>query len=211
MKTSPVPPVTKRDLKRELRPFYDCSAAEVSEVIVPPADFLAIDGRGDPNTAPAYALAVEALFSVAYTLKFAVKKSALAIDDGVMPLEGLWWADDMAAFSVDAKADWQWTMMIRQPEFVTAAMVEQAKDEVMRRKRLPRAGAFELRRFDEGACVQIQHVGPFADEGPTVARLHEHLARNGRRLAGKHHEIYLSDIRKAAPAKWRTIIRQPFA
>jgi hypothetical protein len=201
----------KHDLKRELRSCYDCPADRVTEVVVRGARFLAIDGAGDPNVSPDYAAAVEALFGVAYAIKFAVKRGPLAIDYGVMPLEGLWWADDMAAFSVERKGDWKWTMMIRQPEWVNAELVATVLAGIARRKETPRrAGELELREFDEGRCLQILHVGPFSEEGPAIARLHAEIAARGAKLAGKHHEIYLSDVRRAAPAKWRTILRQPF-
>lgn len=203
--------VAKRNLKRELKTFYECPSDEVGVVHVPAAPFLAVDGRGDPNTSLDYAAAIEALFGVAYAVKFAVKKGPRAVDFGVMPLEGLWWADDWRAFTTGAKDDWRWTMMIRQPEFVTEALVAEARAGVTRRKKSDRADAIELRFFEEGPCAQILHVGPFTAEGPTIERLHAGIAAAGGRRTGKHHEIYLSDIRRAQPAKWRTILRQPFA
>jgi len=152
---------------------------------------------------------VEALFAVAYAIKFMVKKGPLAVDYGVMPLEGLWWTDDMARFSIHEKTNWQWTLMIMQPDFITAELVKHAVAEV-RRKKAP--AAIDRLRFEalaEGACAQILHVGPFSEEGPAVEKVHRYIASIGRRPAGKHHEIYLSDIRKTAPARWKTIIRQP--
>lgn len=200
----------KLDLKKELKALYKTSATEVCRVSVPAAKYLMIDGRGDPNTSAAYAAAVEALFAVSYTLKFAVKKGPLAIDYGVMPLEGLWWADDMAVFSTTSKADWRWTMMIRQPPFVTPDMAARALDDVRKKKNLAAVERVRFDRLEEGDCLQIMHVGPFSTEGPTVAKLHDAITAAGKVLRGKHHEIYLSDIRRAAPEKWRTIIRQPF-
>lgn len=197
----------KIDLKKELKYLYQPSAKEAVLVEVPAMNFLMIDGRGDPNTSPAYQEAVEALFSVAYAVKFKVKKT-LAIDYGVLPLEGLWWADDMAAFSAGDKSDWQWTMMIMQPEFVSAALVRDTIAEVKKKKDLPALAKLRFEPFAEGKCAQILHVGPFSTEGPTIAKLHAFIVSNGK-LSGKHHEIYLSDIRKADPAKWKTIIRQP--
>lgn len=205
----------KRDLKRECRELYACPADRVTEVVVPSATFLAIDGQGDPNTSADYASAVEALFTLAYAIKFAVKRGPRAVDFGVMPLEGLWWADDMAAFSVGAKADWKWTMMIRQPEFVTADIVETLREQIVTKKKASRVADsvadVSLREFTEGRSVQIMHVGPFSAEGPAIARLHEQIAARGARLSGKHHEIYRSDVRRAAPERWRTILRQPMA
>lgn len=200
--------MSKRDLKRELRHLYHASAKRVAEVEVPALSYLMIDGEGDPNTTPAYAHAVEALFSVSYTAKFALKKSPLAIDYAVMPLEGLWWADDWSVFLTNDRARWKWTMMILQPDFLPVEMIEAAREKLARTKNLPGLARLRLERFEEGPCAQILHVGPFTEEGPTIEKLHEHIdARSGR--AGKHHEIYLSDVRRAAPAKWKTILRQP--
>ena len=200
--------VQKIDLKKELKHLYQPSAKAVVQVDVPSFQFLMIDGEGDPNTSVAYAEAVEALFSVSYTLKFMVKKGPRAIAYAVMPLEGLWWADDMSAFTGDDKARWKWTMMIMQPDFVEAADVHNAIAEVKRKKTLAAVDALRLERFTEGRCAQVLHIGSFSEEGPTVQRVHDFIdARSAR--AGKHHEIYLSDIRRAAPSKWRTIIRQP--
>ena len=197
------------DLKRELKHLYSPSAKAVVEVDVPALRFLMIDGQGDPNTTPAYAEAVEALFSVSYTAKFMVKR-ATGIDYAVMPLEGLWWADDHAAFAANDRARWRWTMMILQPDVVEDAVLEAAITQVRDRKRLPAVHRLRLESFVEGRCAQVLHVGPFTGEGPTIERLHAFNAERGR-LAGKHHEIYLSDIRRAHPAKWRTVSRQPMA
>ena len=198
----------KVDLKKELKPFYQASAREVAEVEVPAFLFLMIDGEGDPNTSKEYAQAVEALFSVSYTAKFMVKKGPQALDYSVMPLEGLWWADDLSAFVANDRANWKWTMMILQPGFVAGEVIESAIAEVRRKKQLPGVEKLRLEEFVEGRCAQVLHVGPFSEEGPTIERLHAFIeARSG--LAGKHHEIYLSDIRRADPKKWKTIIRQP--
>jgi hypothetical protein len=198
----------KIDLKKELKHLYQPSAKAVVQVNVPAMSFLMIDGEGDPNTSPAYQAAVEALFSVAYAIKFKVKKT-LAIDYGVLPLEGLWWADDMASFASGDKAKWKWTMMIMQPEFVSEALVRDTIAEVKEKKGLPALDLLRLESFHEGKSAQILHVGPFSAEGPTIDKVHAFIASLGGKPAGKHHEIYLSDIRKADPAKWKTIIRQP--
>ena len=198
----------KIDPKKELKHLYSVSAKEVVEVTVPPLRYLMIDGRGDPNTSPAYARAVEALFSVSYTAKFALKRSAAAIDYAVMPLEGLWWADDLSAFAAGDKANWQWTMMIHQPSCVPEDIIWDAIAEVGRKKKLPAVSELRLEELDEGRCAQILHVGPFSEEGPTIERLHHFIDSRGRKT-GKHHEIYLSDVRRADPRNWRTILRQP--
>ena len=197
----------KIDFRKELKHLYQPSAKAVVLVEVPAMKFLMIDGQGDPNTSLSYQEAVEALFSVAYAIKFKVKKT-LAIDYGVPPLEGLWWADDMARFSVDDKSAWKWTMMIMQPEFVSEALVRDTIAEVKKKKNPAALALLRFATFHEGKCAQILHVGPFSAEGPTIARVHAFIASLGN-LSGKHHEIYLSDIRKADPAKWKTVIRQP--
>jgi len=199
------------DWKKELKHLYQPSSKKVEVVEVPAMNFLMVDGKGDPNTAPEYAQAIEALFSVAYTLKFAVKKGALAIDYGVMPLEGLWWADDMNVFITGDKSKWLWTAMIAQPPFITQPMVEVAIAEVAKKKNLAAIGKLRFEAFAEGKCAQLMHIGPFSAEGPNIARVHEFIRASGSSLRGKHHEIYLSDIRRAAPEKWKTIIRQPMA
>lgn len=197
----------KIDFKKEAKQLYQPSAREVVQVEVPTFRFLMADGEGDPNTSPAYAQIVEALFSVSYAAKFMVKKGPQAIDYAVMPLEGLWWADDMAAFAAGDKARWKWTMMIRQPSCVPDEIVEAALGETGRKKNLPGIDRLRLENFTEGRCAQILHIGSFSEEGPTIERLHAFIdARTGR--TGKHHEIYLSDIRRADPGKWKTILRQ---
>lgn len=200
--------MNKIDLRLELKNLYQASAKLVVEVDVPTMNFLMIDGEGDPNTSAAYAAAVEALFTVSYAAKFMVKKSAAAVDYAVMPLEGLWWADDMSKFSTEDKSNWKWTAMIMQPSFVSSETVERAMAEVKAKKNPAAISKLRFAPFTEGRCAQIMHIGPFAEEGPTIAKVHEFIDARGQRV-GKHHEIYLSDIRKAAPAKWKTIIRQP--
>jgi hypothetical protein len=202
--------VSKLDLKKELKHLYQASAREVVQVDVPALRFLMIDGEGDPNTSPQYAEAVEALFSVSYTAKFMLKKSAQQIDYAVMPLEGLWWSDDMSSFTSNDRSKWKWTMMILQPHVVEDAVVHAAIAEVKRKKALPAIEALRLEHFTEGLCAQILHVGPFTEEGPTIQRVHDFIEARSA-LTGKHHEIYLSDIRRADPSKWKTIIRQPMA
>ncbi len=170
--------------------------------------FLMIDGAGDPNTAPEYAAAIQALYSVAYTAKFTLKKTR-GIDYPVMPLEGLWWAEDMTLFGVDGKDDWQWTMMIMQPDDVTPEVIEAARHEAARKKENPSLAQLRLAPFHEGLAAQILYVGPYASEGPTIAALHAFIKEHGYSLTGKHHEIYLGDPRRTAPERLRTIIRQP--
>ncbi|GAA1275776.1 GyrI-like domain-containing protein [Saccharothrix xinjiangensis] len=195
----------KVDLKKEL----DCYRARhgVFRVVeVPPLRYLAVDGRGDPNTGPEYADALAALYPVAYKLKFASKRE-LDRDYVVMPLEGLWWADDMEAFtSRRDKGRWSWTLLILVPDWIPPDLVAAVAAE---------AGAADrvaLRSLDEGTCVQTLHVGPYDDEGEVLDRMHHRfIPEQGLRLTGRHHEIYLGDPRKVAPERLRTILRQPVA
>lgn len=198
----------KIDLKKELQHLYKASAKEVVQVEVPGFQFLMIDGQGDPNGSQAYADAVAALFSVSYTAKFMMKKNLPGVDYAVMPLEGLWWSDDMSSFINNDRSKWQWTMMIMQPDFVGATVIDAAIAEVKRKKSLQAVNDLRLEHFTEGRCSQILHIGPFSEEGPTIQRVHEYIGRHSG-LTGKHHEVYLSDIRRAEPANWKTIIRQP--
>ncbi len=200
----------KLDLRKELKTLYGQTGGDIAQVSVPAAWFLQIDGEGDPNASPDYAAAVETLFTVSYMLKFAVKRGPLALDYAVMPLEGLWWSDDMRTFSADRKADWKWTMMIRQPECVTPDLVAQAREASAKKIEPAKLERLRLVRWEEGECLQVLHIGPFSEEGPAIERLHASVIARGGALTGKHHEIYLSDIRRAAPEKWRTILRQPF-
>lgn len=179
-------------------------------VTVPALRFLCLDGHGDPNTNPDYAAAVQALFAVAYTAKFALKKAG-GEDFKVSPLEGLWWAEDPSVFMTGDKSAWNWTMMIRIPDAVTDPMVADIAAEVARKKSMPEALQIQVRTFEEGTAAQVLHVGPYSAEGPTIAGLHEFIAAQGFTLTGMHHEIYLGDPRRSALEKLRTIIRQPYS
>lgn len=201
---------TKMDLKKELKHLYSPSAKQVTVVDVPQMNFLMIDGEGDPNTAPAYQNAVEALFAVSYTLKFMVKKDENQIDYTVMPLEGLWWVDDMTQFSLKNKDAWKWTAMIMQPEFVTLELVSEAVNQVEKKKGLKSVARIRFEPFREGKAAQIMYFGPYSEEASTIERIHRFIREQGNRLRGRHHEIYLSDPRRTAPEKLKTVIRQPF-
>jgi hypothetical protein len=182
-------------------------------VQVPPLRFVCLDGHGDPNTTPAYAAAVQALYSVSYAAKFALKKTG-GPDFKVSTLEGLWWATDLSTFLTGDKSEWDWTMMIHQPDAVTGDLLAHLADEAAAKKSMPAARKLRLISFTEGAAAQVLHVGPYATEAPTIARLHEFIREQGFTFDGhrhKHHEIYLGDPRRSAPEKLRTIIRQPYA
>lgn len=198
------------DLKKKYREHYTARVGKPTLVEVPARPFLMIDGAGDPNTSQEYADAVAALYPIAYGIRAVLKRQT---GDGytVMPLEGLWWADDMSRFSVDDKSDWKWTMMICLPTPATAEMVGEVMPEVIAKKKLVSGEKVRFEVFEEGSAAQVMHLGPYADEAPTIQLLHEFIAAEGLSLTGKHHEIYLGDPRKTDPAKLRTLIRQPVA
>jgi hypothetical protein len=201
--------VEKLDLKRFWKPFYESKAGVIIAVDASSLSYLMVDGEGDPNTSASYQAAVEALYSLSYTLKFAVKKGPRAVDYGVLPLEGLWWADDPGVFIRPDKSTWKWTAMIAQPEFITADEVEAARKEVRRKKNLDSLDLVRFECFCEGEAAQVLHIGPYSAEGPTIERLHGFIRAAGKQLRGKHHEIYLSDPRRTAQEKLKTILRQP--
>ncbi|HZR41299.1 MAG TPA: GyrI-like domain-containing protein [Ktedonobacteraceae bacterium] len=206
----------KIDLKKQLKQFYSPSTREVAVVDVPEMNFLMIDGEGNPNTAKCYKDAVAALFSVSYTLKFLLKKGGSAniastVDYGVMPLEGLWWMNEGTPFQVEDKDAWKWTVMIMQPVYVTRELFEEARSNVSKKKDLSALAHMRFTALHEGPSVQIMHIGSYAQEGPTVAKLHAFIEANNWKLRAKHHEIYLKDATRTAPERLQTIIRQPFA
>jgi hypothetical protein len=197
----------KVDLMKQWKHLYKPSKKEVTAVDVPPLNFLMIDGQGAPG-GEEYSTALGALYSVAYTLKFTLK--AQGMDFKVMPLEGLWWADDMAAFTEANKDEWKWTAMILVPEFVTVEMVADAKVQAEVKKGLPAISRVRLETYHEGPSAQILYIGPYSDEDETIQRIHQFIDDDGHKLRGKHHEIYLSDPNRTAPEKLKTIIRQPY-
>lgn len=198
----------KIDLKKELNDLYQPSAKKIVQVEVPEFRFLMVDGEGDPNTTSRYSQVVESLFAVSYAAKFMMKKAPGGVDYAVMPLEGLWWADDMASFGNGDRSRWKWTMMVLQPDFVPPELLHEAIAETRRKKSLPAIDDLRIESFAEGLCAQTLHIGPFSEEGPVIERIHSHI-QAGSSLRGKHHEIYLSDIRRTVSSKWRTILRQP--
>jgi hypothetical protein len=199
----------KTDFKKTLD-AYQAKRGEFRIVDVPATQYLMIDGHGDPNSSPAYADAVRALYPVAYKLKFASKRD-LECDYVVMPLEGLWWADDLDSFTTARdKSRWDWTLMIMVPDWTDQPMFEAAVEQVAAKDRPVRLDDIHLESLSEGRCVQTLHIGSYDSEADVLARMHhEFIPGNGLRMIGKHHEIYLSDARKVAPEKLRTILRQP--
>lgn len=203
------PSPMKIDFKKT-RDCYQARRGQFRIVDVPDLQYLMIDGHGDPNTAPAYADALAALYPVAYKIKFASKRE-LDRDYVVPPLEALWWATDMDAFTARRdKSQWDWTVMIMVPEWITGAMVEAARAMVAGPTPSSSLEALRLDTLREGRSVQTLHVGPYDAEADVLAELHHTFIPNaGLRMTGKHHEIYFSDARKVEPAKLRTILRQP--
>ena len=197
----------KVDFKKEIE-AYGARKGRFDLVEAPPLQYLMIDGHGDPNTSPAFTTAVEALYPLAYGLKFASKRS-LGRDYTVMPLEGLWWADDQASFTSSRdKSAWHWTLMIMQPEWIDHEMFADAVEEASAKNRDVRG--VRLETLDEGLSAQTLHVGTYDEETPVLAKMHdEFIPAHGLQLTGTHHEIYFSDPRRGDPAKRRTLLRQP--
>jgi hypothetical protein len=201
--------VAKIDLKKELRDLY-MAPKDVPEMVdVPPMNYLMVDGSGNPNTSQEFADAVGALYGLAYTLKFKLKRGPTAVDYVVMPLQGLWWADDMDVFAMMQRDDWKWRAMILAPKEVTPEMFEEAREELRAKKDPPALDRARLEEYTEGLSAQVMHIGPYADEAPTIERLHSFIREQGHEFRGKHHEIYLSDPNRTTPERMRTIIRQP--
>jgi hypothetical protein len=198
----------KLDFKVLYKKLYAARRGVFSEVVVPALRYLAIDGQGDPATSPSYVAAIEALYNVSYTLKFMSKQRGR--DYVVGPLEGLWWADDMDSFVEGRRDQWRWTMMNILPEWIDASTLHAAK--VLAQSKEPGRDLSGVGVLDltEGRSVQTLFVGPYCDEAPVIAELHQvYLAERGLRACGKHHEIYLGDPRRTEPGKLRTILRQP--
>ncbi|WP_020497850.1 GyrI-like domain-containing protein [Sciscionella marina] len=199
----------KVDFKKQL----DCYRAVRDRfriLEVPPLQYLMVDGHGDPNTSGEFAAAVSALYPVAYKLKFASKQK-LGRDYVVMPLEGRWWAEDMAAFTAARdKSRWNWTLMIMVPDWIGPELLEAAVAKAAAGGPTAALDRVRLQRLAEGTCVQTLHLGPFDEEAAVLERMHrEFIPGQGLRMTGEHHEIYLSDFRRVAPGKLRTILRQP--
>ncbi len=200
--------MTKIDFKKEWKHLYSPSKKAPVIVDVPAMNFLMVDGYGDPNTSQMFKDAMESLYPLAYPIKFTIKKTQ-GIDYVVMPVEGLWWAEDMSVFTTGDKSNWQWTLMIMQPEYVSEEVVEEVRQQVAKKKNPPLLSEVCFESYHEGPVVQLMHIGPYAEEGPNIQRMHNFAQEQGYELRGKHHEIYLSDFRRTAPERLKTILRQP--
>jgi hypothetical protein len=201
--------MVKYDFKKEKKDLYYPSDKKVSVVDVQRMKFLMVDGKGDPNTSTEYQNAMEALFPLSYKTKFISKKENNQ-DYVVMPLEGLWWVENMEEFTIEDKESWNWTAMIMQPEFITAELIKRAMEDVEEKKNPASLSKIRFENFSERLSAQIMHIGPYgAAEGPTVERLHDFIEKSGYKKRDKHHEIYISDVRRTRPERLKTVIRQP--
>ena len=201
--------MAKMDYKKEYKALYT-APNEPALVDVPSLSYLMIDGQGDPNIAPLYSESVGTLYKLAYAIRFLMRDD-YNLDFGVMPLEGLWWVEDLGQFTYADKSNWFWTMLILQPEAVTAEVVEAAREKVAKKHNPPLLGQVRLGKLEEGRSAQVMHHGPYADEKPSVDRLHAFIEAQGLTPHLKHHEIYLKDPNRSAPEKLLTILRQPVA
>jgi len=196
------------DFKKDSKDLYQPSTAP-SVVDVPEMTFIAVDGQGDPNTSAEYAAAIEVLYGLSYAIKMGNKS---VLEYVVAPLEGLW---DFAGAerSLEDKGSFVWTALIRQPDFVTVGVLEAAKASLAKKKPGLDTAKARLETFTEGLCVQAMHIGPYDNEPATIAAMEAFAAQNGyvtnMGSGRRHHEIYLSDPRKAAPEKLRTVLRHP--
>jgi len=191
--------------KVDVKELYRAAAGEASIVDVPGMRFLMVDGTGNPNEQGDFQDAIQALYSLSYGAKFMLKKQG--IEFKVAPLEGLW--GSAGGLNPNQKADWTWTAMIMQPAEVTPSVLEKVRADALRKKPLPALSRVRLEDFREGLAAQVIHLGPYSAEAPTIIRLHEFIEKQGYRLVGRHHEIYLGDPRRSAPERLRTLIRQP--
>ena len=202
--------MSKTDLKKELATLYSTGKKDLVPhlVEVPPLQYVMIDGTGDPNS-ESFGEAMGALYAAAYGVKFASKADGR--DFGVMGAEGLWWTDPPEAFSMTAKGDWFWTLLLILPEWITSGMVDDALAAAVEKGKVDQSTAAKVRleTLNEGLSVQVLHIGPYEAEPPTIASMHEYAYGQGYKLRGKHHEIYMNDPRRVAPEKMKTILRHP--
>ncbi len=198
----------KVDLKKTIT-SYKAKSGEFAIVDIPPLHYMMIDGENGPASTH-FMSAIQALYPVAYKLKF-MSKLSLDRDYVVPPLEALWWADDMSVFTTNYdKSKWLWTAMILTPDWISGEMFEEALAFVSAKNKPASLDKLRLAELNEGKVVQTLHLGSFDDEGPVLNAMHEEfIPDNGLEMRGKHHEIYFSDFRKTAPEKLRTILRQP--
>jgi hypothetical protein len=199
--------MNKIDYKKVYREAYQASATAPALVDVPPMRFLMLERKGNAEDSPEFREGIKALFSLAQTIRLALKRGPVGIDFAAMPLEGLW--TEKTKRVQKRRGDGQCTLMIMQPPVVDEAQVELARAELARRKSLPALGKIRFEPFNEGRAVQMLHLGPLSEKANTLDQLHRFASREGLTPTGKHHRIYLTDLRKGEPDKWKTILRQP--
>lgn len=202
----------KFDWRKEFKQYYLPTPNVVSIITIPRMNYIMIDGEGDPNTSKRHQDCYQALYSIAYTIKFDLKKAGRE-EYSVFPPEGLWYSDDPNVFieTPEDKSAWRWTIMIAQPNFVTREDFIFAKETALEKKGFPLISDVRFESMDEGEVAQMMHIGPFSTEGPSIQKIHDYIAHNQWSLRGRHHEIYLSDPRKGSQDKMKTVIRQPFS
>jgi hypothetical protein len=200
----------KFDFKKEYKSLFSPSAKEPEMIEVPAFKYLIIDGQGDPNTSKDFQDKVQVLYGLSYTIKFMLKQDKTdPFDFTVPPLSGLWCADDITAFAEGRKHEWKWTLMILMPDRVTREVFAEGKRKLEEKKNPTFLDLAKFEIYEEGLSAQIMYIGPYAEEGPTIAKLHDFFQGKGYTFNGRHHEIYLSDPRRCKPEKMRTILRQP--
>lgn len=199
----------KIDFKKEFKHLYNPPAKEAMIVDVPKMNFLMIDGKGDPNNSKEFQDTVQALYGLTFTVKFTLKKAKLGPEYTVPSLEGLWWMAGNKQFDMQNKKNWLWTLMIMQPDHVTKNHIAEAIKKLEEKKPNKALSRIRLESFHEGLSAQVMHIGPYSAEGPIIKKLHDFIKNKGYNLKGKHHEIYLSDPRKSAPERMKTILRHP--
>ncbi len=200
----------KLDYKKEFPDLYKPSLKTPTIIKIPEMTFFMVDGTGDPNTSEEYKNTVQILYNISYTLKMKViKKETPDKDYVVPPLEGLWYMPKMDEWSMEDKDKWQWTMMIRIPDFIEDTQIRKALKILKETKNPSSFSKLRYEKYNEGTCVQIMYLGPYDDEPPTIKKIHQYAEKNGYNLNGNHHEIYLSDPRRIEPKRLKTILRQP--
>lgn len=199
----------KIDFKKDYKSLYQAPVGGFIFVEVPALSYLMVDGAGDPNIVPEFQSAIETLYGSAYTMKFSLKKTGVGPEYSVAPLDGLWWTDGTEEFDCVNRDKWRWTVMIAQPPHITGEVLDSAISELTRKGKKGLLDRIRLETFNEGLCVQTMHIGPYSEEGTLILEMHRFIAEQGYSRRGKHHEIYLSDPRRSAPEKLKTILRQP--
>lgn len=201
--------MAKTDYKKTYKHLFTGKKDQPVIVDVPDFNYLMIDGKGDPNTSEEFHQAIEVLYGVSYTMKFMIKKDDPEKDYTVMPMEALWWVEDMKEFDVNKKDEWLWTIMIHQPDFVTQKDVEDAVEAIKKKKDLVALPKLRFEKIASHKAAQIMHIGPYNKERDTIKIMHGFIDKEGYEMIGKHREVYLSDPRRTDPEKLKTILRHP--